>query len=119
MGRGEAAASQPQKLAADVLAFMRRAGQMLEDIGPSDAKNGTADADDDDDVRTQQREIADTIAAQVQGSEIHCARHVFGSTVLQRALALCSDALRDERLLRDREPAADGNARKRANIRPS
>ena len=42
----------------------------------------------------QRREIAYTIIAQVMGSEIQCARHVFGSVVLQSAIKFGSDEQR-------------------------
>lgn len=63
---------------------------MIEELGSSDM-GGRAE---NDDVNEQRREIADTVVVQVAGSELKCACHVFGSPLLQRTLALCSEAQR-------------------------
>eukprot|EP00966_Prymnesium_polylepis_P154920 3577711-Prymnesium_polylepis.1 len=88
---GQQGSAQLAKLDAELLSFLRRAEKMLTDVGGADAV-ADGDGEQEDVAAAQRREIADNIIAQVAGSELHCARHVFGCTVLQSALKAGSDA---------------------------
>ena len=70
------------RLDPDVLAFLRRATQLLD---PS----GGEDVDED-----RQREVCGTLVEQVRGHEVASACHVFGCASLQRAFEVATDEQR-------------------------
>ena len=73
-----------KQLEADVLAFLRRADQLLEQQQPTD--------DDGDDAQSHREEIIETVISQVYGHELSAACHVFASPTLQRVIAVAPDA---------------------------
>ena len=88
------ATSSKSNLDAEVLSFVRRASQLLEPV-------------DDDDNRLQ--EVCGTLIEQVRGHEVACARHVFGCSVMQRAIGVGTGAQRAAiaaPLLRSKQPLA-------------
>lgn len=80
------------KLDPEVLAFIRRANQLLEqgEREATDAAGGHRqherdETDDGDEYRIH--EVIENIVAQVHGHELACACHVFANHTLQRAIA--------------------------------
>ena len=75
-----------KSLDADVLAFLRRADQLLEQQ-PAASEDGG-----DDDGQNHRDEIIETVIAQVSGHELAAACHVFASSTMQRAIKAASDS---------------------------
>ena len=82
--------SSSDRLDPDCLNFLRRAHRMLDGTAAS-----AADADDAGGREAEMRaEVVRTVVEQLRGSEIACARHVFGSVALARVLSAATNAQR-------------------------
>jgi len=98
----------------DVLNFLRRAHRLLDDSKDPGGAVAGAEAEEEGDeaaVRTEQMraEVVLTVVEQLNGQELNCARHVFGSVALARVLKAATDAQRSRivsPLLSQIDPAA-------------